>query len=159
MSRAAPLHKPLTTSSAASLASRELRKLPLPYHGEHARGRSIWKRYPEDIDGVKAWLDGKFRQRLAGAALSVIRNDTGSPMMACGIWRSRSAQKSATSRLTASGRHSPKPCRMRLRRAFDEALTAMAEHMRNRDGQGIPEGGGCCGGGSCGHRRPRGQKS
>jgi hypothetical protein len=37
-----------------------------------------------------------------------------------------------------------------LRQLLDEALTAMADHMRNRDEEGRPESTGCCGGGSCG---------
>jgi hemoglobin len=110
----------------------------------------IWKWHPQDMDEVKARL-AAFLSGWLGGPVTYPQN-YGPPMMRRrhmgfpigpkerDIWLA-CAREALAETVPDGG----------LRELLDEALTAMAEHMRNRDGQGSPEGGGCCGGGSCGH--------
>jgi hemoglobin len=111
--------------------------------------RTIWQWHPEDMDAVKARLAAFLSGWLGGP--NVYPQNYGPPMMRRrhmafpigpkerDIWLDCARQALGETVADAG-----------LRNLLDEALTAMAEHMRNRDGQGRPEGTGCCGGGSCG---------
>jgi hemoglobin len=110
----------------------------------------IWKWHPQDMDAVKARL-AAFLSGWLGGPVTYPQN-YGPPMMRRrhmgfpigpkerDMWLV--CAREALAETVPDGS---------LRELLDEALTAMAEHMRNRDGQGSPEGGGCCGGGSCSH--------
>jgi hemoglobin len=110
----------------------------------------VWKWHPQDMDAVKARLAAFLSGWLGGPA--VYPQNFGPPMMRRrhlafpigpkerDIWLVCARQALAET-VQDTG----------LRTLLDEALTAMAEHMRNRDEQGLAEGTGCCGGGSCGH--------
>ncbi len=109
----------------------------------------IWKWHPQDMDEVKARLTAFLCGWLGGPV--VYPQNYGPPMMRRrhmpfpigpkerDIWLSCARQALADTIVDEN-----------LCQLLDEALTAMAEHMRNRDGEGRPESGGCCGGGSCG---------
>jgi hemoglobin len=108
----------------------------------------VWKWHPEDMDSVKARLAAFLSGWLGGPA--VYPQNYGPPMMRRrhmafpigpkerDIWLDCARQALAETVDDEA-----------LRGLLDEALTAMAEHMRNRDGQGLSEGSGCCGG--CGN--------
>lgn len=110
----------------------------------------VWKWHPQDMDEVKARLTAFLSGWLGGPV--VYPENYGPPMMRRrhmafpigpkerDIWLD-CARAALAETVPDAG----------LRELLDEALTAMAEHMRNRDAQGSPEGSGCCGGGSCGH--------
>ncbi|MGO9484614.1 MAG: group II truncated hemoglobin [Rhodomicrobium sp.] len=110
----------------------------------------IWKWHPQDMDGVKARLAAFLSGWLGGPA--VYPQNYGPPMMRRrhmpfpigpkerDIWLDCARHALADTVADAA-----------LRELLDEALTAMAEHMRNRDERGLPGGGSCCGGGSCEH--------
>lgn len=105
----------------------------------------IWKWHPQDMEGVKARLAAFLSGWLGGPA--IYPQNYGPPMMRGrhmafpigpkerDIWLDCARQALAGTVPDAG-----------LRELLDEALTAMAEHMRNRDERGLPEGTGCCGG-------------
>lgn len=107
----------------------------------------IWKWHPADIDEVKARLTAFLSGWLGGPML--YPQAYGPPMMRRrhmafpigpkerDIWLGCARQALAETVPDAE-----------LRKLLDEALTAMAEHMRNRDEHGRPLDTGCCG--SCG---------
>jgi hemoglobin len=112
--------------------------------------QTIWQWHPQDMEGVKARLAAFLSGWLGGPML--YPQQFGPPMMrrrhmpfAIGpkerdIWLSCAREALMDTVENVS-----------LRQLLDEALTAMADHMRNRDGQGRAESTGCCGGGSCEH--------
>jgi hemoglobin len=110
----------------------------------------IWKWHPQDMDEVKArlaaflsgWLGGPITYPQTYGPPMMRRRHMGFPIgpKERDIWLDCARQALKETVPDAA-----------LRELLDEALTAMADHMRNRDGQGSPESGGCCGGGSCGH--------
>jgi hemoglobin len=111
--------------------------------------QTIWQWHPEDMEAVKARLAAFLSGWLGGPV--VYPQNYGPPMMRRrhmafpigpkerDMWL-ECAREALAGTVADAG----------LRELLDEALTAMAEHMRNRAGDGRPEGGGCCGGGSCG---------
>jgi hemoglobin len=110
----------------------------------------IWKWHPQDMDEVKArlaaflsgWLGGPITYPQTYGPPMMRRRHMGFPIgpKERDIWLDCARQSLKETVPDAA-----------LRELLDEALTAMADHMRNRDAQGSAEGGGCCGGGSCSH--------
>ena len=117
---------------------------------EKPEARTIWKWHPEDMEGVKARLVAFMSGWLGGPNL--YPQYYGPPMMRRrhmaftigpkerDIWLDCARQALDETVADAA-----------LRELLGEALSAMAEHMRNRGEDGRPEGSGCCGGGTCGH--------
>ena len=108
----------------------------------------VWKWHPQDMDEVKARLTAFLSGWLGGPV--VYPQNYGPPMMRRrhmpfpigpkerDIWLDCARQALADTVPDVA-----------LRELLDEALTAMAEHMRNRNEGGAPGGSGCCG--SCEH--------
>ena len=109
-----------------------------------------WKWHPQEMDEVKARLTA-FVSGWLGGPVTYPQN-YGPPMIAPAAYGvpDRTKERDIWLDCARQALTDTVP-EAALRELLDEALTAMAEHMRNRDGQGSPESGGCCGGGSCSH--------
>lgn len=108
----------------------------------------IWKWHPEDMDEVKARLRAFLSGWLGGPAVYPERY--GPPMMRrrhmafpIGAKERDMWLKCARQALAETVTDAP------ARADLDYALTAMADHMRNRNDAGQSTGSGCCGG-TCG---------